>query len=256
MNKREFSIAVAQSSSVKGDIAENMRRHATFVACAVEHGVKVVVFPELSLTGYEPTLAAETAIDSDDRQLDPLREVSEQLNLTIIAGCPIRSGETKPYLGAFIIQPGLPVEIYRKRFLDGDEVLYFIPSNDVVVRRCHARAVGVAICADVNNPVHAADAASKGATVYAAGVAITPRGIGAAEANMARYARDHKFLAGMANYATDTGGYSIAGRSAIWNESGDVVARAGETGECLVIAESVTSGWDGRIVCVDGSAGP
>lgn len=254
MTHDEFSIAVAQSSSVKGDISENVQRHSKFVSCAAEHGVNVVVFPELSLTGYEPTVAAETAIDSDDRQLDPLRELSDRLNVAIIAGCPIRSNKTKPYIGAFIIRPDVPVDVYRKRFLDGDEVPYFIPSNDVVVCKCRETSVGIAICADISYPVHPADAAEKGATVYAAGVAITPKGIGEAEANMARYAREHELLAAMANYATDTGGYSIAGRSAIWNEAGDVLARAPESRECLVIAESDPAGWTGRVVSTNGGA--
>jgi len=253
MTNREFCIAVAQSSSVKGDIAENVRRHAKFVSCAAEHGAHVVVFPELSLTGYEPTVAGETAIDSDDPQLDPLRELSDRLKVTIIAGCPIRSEKSKPYIGAFVIRPDMPVEIYRKRFLDGDEVPYFISSNDVIVCNCRETSVGIAICADISHPVHPAEAAETGATVYAAGVAITPKGIGTAEANMARYARDHNLLTAMANYATDTGGYAIAGRSAIWNESGDMVARAPESGECIVIAKADPAGWTGRVVAMNGS---
>ena len=57
-----FAIAAAQSSSTKGDIAGNLRRHARLVALAKEHGADAVVFPELSLTGYEPTIAAQTAM--------------------------------------------------------------------------------------------------------------------------------------------------------------------------------------------------
>jgi len=103
--------------------------------------------------------------------------LSDRLVITIIAGCPIRSEETKPYIGAFIIRPDVPVEIYRKRVLDGDEVRHFIPSTDAVVRRCHDTPIGIAIRADINNPAHAA---GNGATVYAAGVAITPKGVGRA----------------------------------------------------------------------------
>ena len=47
----EFTIAAAQASSVKGEIAQNVRRHAEFVVRAAEHQANVIVFPELSLTG-------------------------------------------------------------------------------------------------------------------------------------------------------------------------------------------------------------
>jgi predicted amidohydrolase len=56
--------AAAQSTSIAGDIDENVRRHAAFVRKAGEHHANVVVFPELSLTGYEPTIAKEAAIDA------------------------------------------------------------------------------------------------------------------------------------------------------------------------------------------------
>lgn len=244
----EFVIAAAQSSSAKGDIAWNVLRHAEFVIRAARHQAKVVVFPELSLTGYEPTVAAETAVDATDRSLFPLQELTDRLNMTIIAGCPVRSAEVRPCIGAFIIRPQLPVGVYRKRFLHPGEERHFMPSDDIVVCRCHGREIGIAICADISNPRHPADLRLQDATIYAAGVAMTPNGIGEAEAEMAGHARRHHFLAVMANYASETGGYPMAGKSAIWDESGSIVAQAESSGECLVLANSTPSGWAGSIV--------
>ena len=249
-SKSDFSIAVAQSSSVKGDIDENIRRHARFVSIAVEHGANVVVFPELSLTGYEPIIAAETAIDSGDRRLNPLQDLSDRFDVTTIAGCPIRSDNAKPWIGAVIFRPDSPVDIYRKRFLHGDEVSHFSPCDDVVVCRSHGRDIGMAICADIQNPAHPADASREGANVYVASVAITPNGIVDAEASMSDHARKHQFLSAMSNYASETGGYSIAGRSSIWNESGEVIARAPEFGEYLIIATTTPNGWKGKQVAI------
>jgi predicted amidohydrolase len=53
---RDFSIAAAQSSSIPGDIEANVARHAVFVRTAARAQVNLIVFPELSLTGYEPTV--------------------------------------------------------------------------------------------------------------------------------------------------------------------------------------------------------
>ena len=95
-----FTIAAAQSGSIKGDIAANVRRHAEFARIAAEHQCNVVVFPELSLTGYEPTIAAETATGADDSVLLPLQELANDSGIMMIAGCPIRS-QTNRFFSEF-----------------------------------------------------------------------------------------------------------------------------------------------------------
>ena len=47
-------IALAQINSTVGDIAGNVRKHQDFIARAKSGGAKLVVFPELSITGYPP----------------------------------------------------------------------------------------------------------------------------------------------------------------------------------------------------------
>jgi len=77
-----------------------------------------------------------------------------------------------------------------------------------------------------------------------------PEDIDRAEKNMSRYAKQHHILTVMANYASDTGGYSTAGRSAIWDETGSHVAQAGVQGECLVLASGNANDWAGRVLSV------
>jgi len=50
---RPLRIAAAQCVSIGGDLAANVATHTRFVALAAGAGVEVLVFPELSLTGYE-----------------------------------------------------------------------------------------------------------------------------------------------------------------------------------------------------------
>ena len=109
-------------------------------------------------------------------------------------------------------------------------------------------AIGVAICADISNPIHPADAAGHGAKVYAAGVAKTPREIGDAAASMAAHAKKHRMLAVMANYASSTGGHPTDGSSAVWDETGELAARAEPQGEYIVLAQRTPEGWAGRVV--------
>ena len=71
-----ITIAAAQSCSTKGDIDANVGAHAKIVRVAAEHHVDLVVFPELSLTGYEPEIATVCTIDAEDERLDPLKALA------------------------------------------------------------------------------------------------------------------------------------------------------------------------------------
>ncbi len=52
----------------------------------------------------------------------------------------------------------------------------------------------------------------------------------------------------MANYGSPTGGYVSAGKSAIWDNSGKLLARAEETGEELIIATKNYGEWAGKTI--------
>jgi predicted amidohydrolase len=54
---RARSIAVAQTVPAPGDVEANVREHLRLVGAAAEEGAQVLVFPEMSLTGYELELA-------------------------------------------------------------------------------------------------------------------------------------------------------------------------------------------------------
>lgn len=244
----KFTIAAAQSRSVKGDFQRNIDEHVVFAKTAAENEVDVIVFPELSLTGYEPGLAQELALSINDNVLDPLVDSSNEWDIAIIAGCPIRSISSKPYLGAFIIQPGKPISVYRKRYLHSGEERHFIPSKDNVVFGYRGKQVGVAICADIDNPQHPADAEKKGANVYAAGVCVTPRGIDETFEIMSRYGSRHNMVTVMANHANNTGGYTTAGRSAIWSNTGKQLTMADGTGRYLVLASERDNEWIGKTI--------
>jgi predicted amidohydrolase len=147
-----------------------------------------------------------------------------------------------------IFRPHQHPAVYRKRFVHSSEQPYFVASNDRLVFPANGMAIGVAICADIKNPIHPADAAALGAKVYAAGVAKTPHEIVAAHDNMAAHARKHGMLAVLANHASPTGGNPSGGRSAAWNEAGELIAQAEAEGECIVVARNTPDGWAGDVV--------
>jgi len=245
-----FGIAAAQSASAKGDIAANAIRHVEFAELATRHGADAIVFPELSLTGYEPTVAAECALTADAAVLQPLREASRELQITIVAGAPLKSNETRPYIGAIAFHSHGDATVYRKRFVHSTELGHFVASNDVVTCPVADHVLGIAICADTSHAEHPAELRKTGATIYAAGVMMVPDDGRRAEIRMAEYARQHSILAVMANYSAESGGFPTGGRSGIWDEAGRLVAQADAQGDSLVIATESADSWRGQVVTV------
>jgi predicted amidohydrolase len=85
------SIAAAQTVPAKGAVDANVRQHIRLVDVAAEEGADVLVFPELSLTGYELDLAKHLAFSQGDPRLAPVVEAASSHSMTIIAGAPVRT---------------------------------------------------------------------------------------------------------------------------------------------------------------------
>jgi predicted amidohydrolase len=66
---RSRSIAVAQTCPVRGDVPANLDEHVRLARLAAAEGARVVVFPELSLIGYELELAGELTFSENDARL-------------------------------------------------------------------------------------------------------------------------------------------------------------------------------------------
>ncbi len=231
-------IAAAQSHSIAGDLAANLARHDEFVDAAVEAGAQLLVFPELSLSGYDLPALAATALGSDDQRLAPLSERAIHHNITIVAGAPLRNPSGLPFIGAIAFHPDGTRTAYRKHFLYPGEEQFVAPGAAISqVIEVRGVPVALAVCFDTSRQQHPHAAVMAGATLYAAGSVIT----------QPAYANELKLLSGyaklfslgilLANHAHETGGHPSAGGSAIWLPDGQLLVSAAGTGECLVVGD-------------------
>lgn len=115
-----FTLAAAQYPAAAANIACNLERHLEFVAQAAERQVQLLVFPELSLSGYELADAAELALTLGDPRLQPLAAAAQSHQMTIIVGAPLRSGQAL-HIAALIFPPNGAVAAYTKQHLHGAE---------------------------------------------------------------------------------------------------------------------------------------
>ncbi|MEQ1587878.1 MAG: carbon-nitrogen hydrolase family protein [Cyclobacteriaceae bacterium] len=123
-----MKICVAQTKAVTGDILRNIENHKKVIELAVSFGTEVVIFPELSLTGYEPTLAKELASSQDDPRLDEFQIISDTNAVTIGVGMPTKS-HTGICISMILFQPKQPRQMYSKKYLHPDEEAFFVANK-------------------------------------------------------------------------------------------------------------------------------
>jgi predicted amidohydrolase len=143
-----FKIAAGQIASVRGDMDRNIATHAMAMAAAATYHVSVLVFPELSLTGYEPDLAADLAISAADERLAPLIALARQHQIAAVVGPPLHNGPAKPSLGAIVRTASGGTGTYHKMHLGRSEPTYVTPVETPCVFAVAAHTIGIAICAD------------------------------------------------------------------------------------------------------------
>ena len=230
-------IAAAQSPSIAGDIDANVRIHLRFIEAAQAEGVELLLFPELSLCGYELPLLRDCQLLQDDARLAPLRAAAVATGMRIIAGAPLGDGDDAlPCIAAISFLPDGTTTVYRKQYLHPGEELYARPGPmGAHCQELHGQRYAQAICADAGHDRHAADAAAAGASIYLAGVLISEAGYAKDAAKLQRYAGDFGMGVLMANHAAPSGGYAVAGRSAWWQAGGTLKAEVPGPGNALLI---------------------
>ena len=244
----DFTIAAAQISSVRGDVSRNLAAHADAVVAAASHRVSALVFPELSLTGYEPDLAAPLAFSLDDARVASLRRLAVEHRIALTVGAPVRTAADKPAIGAFILTPDGDVRTYLKMHLGKSEVAYFSHGETPFTLDVDGHRLGLSICADSSRESHAQAYRDLGAQIYAAGVFLTGEWYQEDAPRLQKYAATFGLLSVMANQGASAGTYESIGRSAIWAPGGNLLVQADGVENALVTATLGKTGWQGNLI--------
>jgi predicted amidohydrolase len=243
-----FKIAAAQIPSVRGDVSANLSAHEEAIRTAATRAVSLVVFPELSLTGYELDLAAPLAFSPHDDRLSGLRGEAQRHQLTLVVGAPIRTTADKPAIGAFVMTPEGDLLTYLKMHLGSSERDYCSAGVEPLTVNIADQRIGLAICADSSRQSHARAYTELGAQVYAAGVFLTDEWYVTDAPRLQTFAQDFQMLTVMANQGASTGTYRSVGKSAIWEPGGALLVQTDGVEKVLVTAVKDADGWNGEIV--------
>ncbi len=90
----------------------------------------IIIFPELSLTGYEPSLAKQLATDINDSRFNVLQQLSNERQITIGVGVPTKAA-TGIHITMVLFGPGKPPQANSKKYLHADEDPFFISGENV-----------------------------------------------------------------------------------------------------------------------------
>ncbi|WP_019629201.1 carbon-nitrogen hydrolase family protein [Actinomadura atramentaria] len=221
--------AVAQPVCAAHDVAANAVAHADAVRRA---GARVVVFPELSLTGYELDAAP---LAPDDDRLAPLVAACAETGTLALAGAPVPG----PHIATLAVTGGGVRVVYRKMRLGAAEAERFAPGDEPGRVVVDGVRIGLAICKDTGDPAHAAATAARGVDVYAAGIVHAADEADVHPARARRIATAHGVPVALASFAGPTGGGYLrtAGNSGIWSPTGTLLAHTDATPGTLATAE-------------------
>jgi NAD+ synthase (glutamine-hydrolysing) len=147
-------VALAQVNATVGDISGNARKIAQQTAAARDEGAALVVFPELSLTGYPPEdLLLKTAfLEEAGAALEEL--AAQTRGIVALVGFPERADDV--YNSAAVLADGEVAGVYRKMYLPNygvfDEQRYFQSGAEAAIFELNGIPIGISICEDIWEP--------------------------------------------------------------------------------------------------------
>ena len=166
---KRLTLALAQINLLVGDVQGNLTRALDEAARArAEWGADLILFPELTLSGYPPEdllfhRGLRTQIDQAVLDL-----AAAAPGISLIVGYPEYAG-TQIYNSAAVFRDGAQLALTRKSCLPNyrifDEQRYFTAGAAPAVFECQGYKLGLLVCEDVWEPEPARSARSRGAEV-------------------------------------------------------------------------------------------
>lgn len=236
MEKLKLAAASIMPSSGAEKITALMRE-------AAEDGASLILFPECSLTGYEPDRADELSIVPDDcESAAKVRKTADELGIAVCFGYMERSGD-KLYITQELYLDGKSVR-YRKTHLGNHEKEVFSEGNsfpvaDISVNGGSVR-IGMQLCWESHIPEISGTYREKGAEVllfpYASGMS----GERCREnwmVHLPARASDNGCFVAACNLFLKRGDEIKGGGAAVFDSKGRVIAEDFSSGECIIYAE-------------------
>ena len=234
-----MKICVHQYQSIRGDIAANISKHLTAIDRAAKYGCRLIIFPELSLTGYEPELAEKLAIVPEDESLESFQVQADSSGITIGVGVPTRYPEGVR-ISMMIFDQGQIRRMYHKQFLHPDEEPFFVPGYNPEFLLTASPRIVPAICFEISVQEHTQNAIRLNPDLYVASVAKSESGVQEARRRLRDLAKVHSIPVLMSNSVGQSGGFISAGKSSVWDENANLQGELDADSEGQIIYDTLS----------------
>jgi len=248
MTDGRLSVALAQIDPALGDRGRNLERHREWVKRAADAGARLLVFPELSLTGYFlKDLVPESAIQLDSKEMRDLAALSSELD--IVLGTVIESPDHRYFNASLYFSQGELVHMHRKVYLPTygmfDEQRYFAPGDRFRSFATPFGRAGMLVCEDIWHLSSAYILSLEGVDMIICPSSSPGRGIttderlGTAESYRLVCRTYAQFLTTFFLYCNRVGfedGANFWGGSMVIGPNGDIIAQHEDADEALVLA--------------------
>lgn len=234
-----MKICAAQTKPFKGDIDRNIVSHNRLIDLAVSFKTDIIVFPELSLTGYEPILSQKLATNQNDKRLDIFQTISETNSITICVGLPTKSN-SGIQISMIIFQPNKARQTYSKQHLHSDEHPYFVNGQQQVILTIDNHKIAPAICYESLLLEHSKKVFKSGAGIYIASVAKSANGLTKAFKHYPDIAKKYSMIVLMSNCLGHCDNFESVGKSSIWNKNGLLLGQLNDINEGILIIDTET----------------
>ena len=147
----KFTVALAQIAPALGDLARNVKLYKAAVEQARRGGANLIVFPELSLTGYFlKDMVPDVAQRLDSAVMKDLCKLSREIS--IVVGFVEESDDFRFFNAAAYLEDGKIVHVHRKVYLPTygmfDEQRYFATGDRVRGFDSKYGRMGLLVCED------------------------------------------------------------------------------------------------------------
>jgi predicted amidohydrolase len=241
-------IASAQTNPDQKDVFSNLNDHYHLIRLAADNGAQLILFPEMSITGYQRENANDLSFSTNDIRLEILKQMAIEYKITIIVGAPLKIGP-RLFIGSVIFSDYGSTSVYTKQYLHPGEELFFHSSlffNPVV--EIANEKISLAICADIDNPLHPECAFNLGSSFYLPSIFFSENGIPEAHKLLGEYAQKYSMNILMSNFCGKSWNTVAGGRSAYWSNKGVLIASLNEKDQGLLIVEEVGEIWEGKTI--------
>lgn len=241
---RNVRIALAQINTTVGDIEGNKQKIIEFIKQAVSYNADVLLFPEMSITGYPPEdLLFKTHFIQDN--IKALEEIAQIVPKSLIAVVGFVDIDGDIYNAAAVINNGKVVAKYHKNYLPNygvfDEMRYFQKGNKALVIQFGDVRMGITICEDIWYPSGPARAeALYGDAQILANISASPhyqKKLEWREKMLSTRANDNLAIVAYVNLVGGQDELVFDGASLVLDESGKVLARGKQFEEDLLVVD-------------------